>query len=479
MDRPRKKVLIVNLDRDIDKACNLFIESILKSFIREKYDIHLALSDRSYVWPIAEQLGVPCHFIDLPGRAGMLRKKLVVIRSLQRIYSEERFDVIHTNSSLDHVAACWWRLIYKPLILVIRTRYSPEVIKDTAINRLIHNNLTSVNIIFDSKAAEALRRKAAGLLRLDNPTVLQDSPSLSKRGLEMLEYCYLSMTSPTRDHTLSRKITDWSHIELSYVIHFYFNQGDASPLLDLLRHYQGYDPEVLDRIHFIIIDDGSHIEIEIPDMHLNFTWLRITEDIPWNQGGARNLGAVYSKSDKIILSDLDIEFPEETLCAIIKAPACGRDFYKFHMKEPGTGKLGRGHPNTFLISRARFLRFGGYDEEFSGHYGAEDFRFVKFQKAQGSRQRYFNAKYICNRRSNINRNLHYHNLERDLSFNTPVDARKRFEIAEFGHNAGHTRMFLNFSWKKIYERSREVEYKRGRDRKWRYLQHWRWLAGSR
>ncbi|HLF87033.1 MAG TPA: hypothetical protein VI584_08120, partial [Nitrospiria bacterium] len=227
MDRPRKKVLIVNLDRDIDKACNHFIESILKSFIREKYDIHLALSDRSYVWSFAEQLGVPCHFIDLPGRAGMLRKKLVAIRSMQRIYSEECFDIIHTNSSLDHVAACWWRLIYKPLVLVIRTRYSPEVIKDNAINRLIHNNQTAVNIIFDNKAAETLRRKAAGLLRLDNPIVLQDSPSLSKRGLEMLEYCYLSMTSPTRDHTLSKKITDWSHIELSYIVHFYFNQGDA------------------------------------------------------------------------------------------------------------------------------------------------------------------------------------------------------------------------------------------------------------
>lgn len=478
MDGSRKKVLIVNLDHDIDKECNLFIESVLNSFIREKCDLHLALSDRSSIWSIAEQLGVRCYFIDIPGRVGMFRKKLAAIRSLQRIYLEERFDLIHTNSSFDHEAACWWKLFYRPLVLVIRTRYVPEKIFDSFINRLIHNRLTSVNIILNKTTMDSLRSRQVGLLRLDNQCLLQDIPKLSMKSLQMVEHCYLSMTSSTRHHPISGKIEDWSYITLSYIIPFYFNQGDASSLFDLLRHYEHYDPDVLDRMHFVIVDDGSPIKIEIPDLNLNFTWFRINEDIPWNQPGARNLGVVYAKSDNILLSDLDIEFPEDTLRSVVNAPPCGRNFYKFYIKDWGTGKLQRGHPNIFLISRARFLRFGGYDEEFCGHYGADDFRFVKFQKAQGSRQRYFDSRYYCHRRSDIDRETRYHSLGRDLSFNTPVDARKKFEMKTFGHNAGHTRMFLNFTWGKVFERRREVELKRKEDRFWKYLWVWRWLAGS-
>ncbi len=478
MDQPRKKVLIVNLDRDIGKSCNLFIESILKSFIVEKYDIHLALSDRSYVWSVAEQLGIPCHFIGLPDVAGMLRKKIAAIRSLQRIYSDERFDIIHTNCSFDHEVACWWKLFYMPLVLVIRTRYVPEKIIDSFINRLIQNRLTSVNMILGKTTEESLRRRQAGLLRLNNPFLLQDIPELSTKSLQMVEHCYLSMTSSSRDHPVSGKIDDWSYITLSYIIPFYFNQGDATPLIDLLRHYEHYDPDVLARIHFVLIDDGSPIKIEIPELNLNFTWLAINEDIPWNQPGARNLGVVYAKSDNILLSDLDIEFPEDTLRSVINAPPCGRNFYKFYIKNRGTGELQRGHPNIFFISRARFLRFGGYDEEFCGHYGADDFRFVKFQKAQGSRQKYYDSRYYCHRRSDIDRETRYHSLGRDLSYNTPVDARKKFEMKTYGHNAGHTRMFLNFTWRKVLERRREVELRSKQDRLWKYLWVWRWLAGS-
>lgn len=104
---------------------------------------------------------------------------------------------------------------------------------------------------------------------------------------------------------------DKSHIDLTYVTHFYCNQKKIDAVTELLKQYEQYPSELLDRIEFVIIDDCSPIEYEIPDINLNFRWLRITTDIQWNQGGARNLGVTFAKSDKILLSDLDHAFPRQ------------------------------------------------------------------------------------------------------------------------------------------------------------------------
>jgi predicted glycosyltransferase involved in capsule biosynthesis len=53
------------------------------------------------------------------------------------------------------------------------------------------------------------------------------------------------------------------------------------------------------------------------------------------------------------------------------------------------------------MSRARFLRFHGFDEEFAGHYGSEDYRFVKIQKYHGTRFPKFRKKYRCLQRQDI------------------------------------------------------------------------------
>lgn len=101
------------------------------------------------------------------------------------------------------------------------------------------------------------------------------------------------------------------------------------------------------------------------------------------------------------------------------------------------------------MSRARFMRFFGYDEEFAGNYGAEDFRFVKYQKYQGSRQHYLSKKYLCYERD-VNRDDSYHSLNRDLTGNTPIDLRKKDECSLFGDEYGQSRIFLNFTWDIMY-----------------------------
>jgi len=274
----------------------------------------------------------------------------------------------------------------------------------------------------------------------------------------------------------NRHFKDKSHIKLSYITHFYFNQSDASALIDLLRRYEKYSPELLDQIQFVVVDDCSPIKYLIPDFNLNLTWLRITDDIPWNQGGARNLGVTYAKSDKILMTDLDHEFPEKTLEKMVRMRECGRNFYKIYRTDEITGKIRKGHPNTFMMSRARFMRFFGYDEEFGGHYGAEDFRFVKNQKYHGSRQLYLSQKFRCMERTDIDRDQSYHSLERDFSYNTPIDARKKQEIETYGPESGYSRIFLNFKWEILKEFNRPGVYMKKRVL-WKPFWHWRWLVG--
>ena len=272
---------------------------------------------------------------------------------------------------------------------------------------------------------------------------------------------------------------DKSHIKLSYVTHYYLDQKRPDSVLDLLARYQGYAPELLDRIQFVVVDDCSPLRFDIPDLDLNILWLRITDDIPWNQPGARNLGVVYAASDKILLTDIDHEFPETTLNKMLGMRECGRDFFKIYRTDPATGTLCKGHSNTFLLSRARFLRLYGYDEEFSGHYGSDDYRFVKFQKYHGSRQRYLPRKYRCIPRIDVDREEAYHGLERDLSHNSPIDARKEYEIKNFGRDAGHSRQFLRFRWELVLDRSRKVSVRPSKNRLWQKIWYWRWLVGER
>ncbi|WP_145393176.1 glycosyltransferase [Pantoea sp. SJZ147] len=242
---------------------------------------------------------------------------------------------------------------------------------------------------------------------------------------------------------MANRITDKQHIKLTYITHFYCNQDNIDSVISLLRKYEKMPEEVLQVTEFVIVDDCSPLKYEVPEFRLNLTWLCIDSDIKWNQGGARNLGVTYAKSDKVLITDLDHELPEKTFRYLINHKSPDRNFYKIYRKNQRG--FYKGHSNLFFISRARFMRFWGYDEEFSGHYGAEDYRFVKFHKYHGSRQRYLPKAYFCLER-NLDRNDSYHSLIRDLSTNTPVDSKKHYEVCTYGYEHGHSRCFLNFTW---------------------------------
>jgi len=242
-------------------------------------------------------------------------------------------------------------------------------------------------------------------------------------------------------------------LDLSYVIPLYFDQDNSDSLNDLLYRYAAYDASLMDRVQFVLVDDGSPRPVMLPpDLDLNVLLLRIREDIAWNQGGARNLGVLYSRCDKVIATDLDHEFSEETLARIVSMRPLGKRMYRMHRKDVD-GRFMRPHPNTFVMSRGRFLELFGVDEDFSGHYCCEDGMFWRWQRYNGTRFRYLSKRYV-NQSRVIDRAGSYHSLSRDTTHNTDLKKRKIREWDRWGFRGGHSRKFLAFTWDMVEDRLR-------------------------
>lgn len=273
-------------------------------------------------------------------------------------------------------------------------------------------------------------------------------------------------------------VNDWSHIRLSYVIYFYFDQENSSSLSDLLCEYASYPKDIVDHVNFILVDDGSPVPVRIPEeLNLNILHLRIDKDIRWNQGGARNLGIVMSRSDKIFTTDLDHKLPEATFRELVQRKNPGRTFYKFLRLNERGEDIGY-HLNTLFFSRARFLRFHGLDERFCGHYGYEDALFWRWQRYNGSRFLYLPRRFNCVHRSSLDLEKSYHSLERDLSRNKVLAEKVKKDWKMYGPETGHSRQFLCFPWQVLEERTRRTQLQPPEvNRAWARTWWWRWIFG--
>lgn len=395
------------------------------------------------------------------------RRVWALHRAIRRQAPAGGFAVIGTHTPEEHLAALLYRAFAGHPVTVLKTRFDPAPPPNTRVNRWLHCKATGINLFWTQDDEHRHRAgRQPGELFVDRPLVLQQERLGADAPAKMLEHALDALTQPSRESVVGTK-RDHSRIELSYVTHFYLNQRSTATAFELLRKYETYDADVLDRVHFVMVDDGSPLQYEIPAFNLNLTWLKVRQDIPWNNPGARNLGVVYAKSDKVLLTDVDHDFPAETLRHMAGRGSPGKRIYKLFRKDPASGRLERGHPNIFFLSRARFLEHFGYDEEFCGAYASDDYRFVKYQKAQGSPMPHLPRRFWCADRPKIDRAKGYHSLVRDHSFNTPVDRRKDLELAWYGRGAGHSRMFLNFQWDVLSEQRRPPPGPRRVDRWWK------------
>jgi predicted glycosyltransferase involved in capsule biosynthesis len=240
----------------------------------------------------------------------------------------------------------------------------------------------------------------------------------------------------------------YSHIEVSIIIPLYFNQKNTQTLEDLITSYSKYSQETLSKVEFIFIDDCSPIQVEIQqNVLLNFHLLRITDDIQWNQSGAKNLGATYSKGQKIIFSDTDHLFPEKILKKIItsKVP---KHLYHFKTQSPDGNHHHRRTPGILYCSKSTFFLGQGYDEEFSGYYGCEDVFYRENLKKKSIKFKYFSRLERVISLA-VNREDSYHSLERNFDRNLALLNSKLQQLKSKKPEAAHSKIFLNFEWTSI------------------------------
>lgn len=150
-------------------------------------------------------------------------------------------------------------------------------------------------------------------------------------------------------------------------------------------------------VEVVIVDDGSPVETAaevLADTDRNglptVSLYRVTEDRPWHQHGARNLGAHVARAKWLLMTDADHVVPPATLREALAALPLGKrevvtfgrvdappvadwragDSLEFVRTRRDDGSL-KPHVNSFLISRKHYWRTGGYDESYCGIYGCD------------------------------------------------------------------------------------------------------------
>ena len=146
-----------------------------------------------------------------------------------------------------------------------------------------------------------------------------------------------------------------------------------------------------DGFKFIVVDDGSpEPAAEViarkatSETLARLELYRIGVDIPWNRGGARNLGARVADSLWIVQIDIDHVLRPTSAEQLLRFQPDTRRWYRFPRYRNGradatrrkdrlppeaTDGLIHPHVDSYLCTRDLYWSVGGYDEDYSGCLG--------------------------------------------------------------------------------------------------------------
>ena len=170
--------------------------------------------------------------------------------------------------------------------------------------------------------------------------------------------------------------------DITWVIPYYRN---PNMLKRHIEHYSLYPEEVVRHYKWIYIDDGSP-EHQRPDDILRsapghilnqIRLFRVLVDIPFNQHGARNLGAREADTEWLLLMDMDRCMTEYDAYRLIARPLVKGKFYKPTIMQVNQGfiispcNVAEKTINLFTITKSAYWQAGGYDEDYCGTYGGD------------------------------------------------------------------------------------------------------------
>ncbi len=163
----------------------------------------------------------------------------------------------------------------------------------------------------------------------------------------------------------------------------------APKMLELqLANWMMYPEHVKEGFKLIVVDDGSPEPaldvVRSFDNPPKLSLYRITTDIPWNRGGARNLGSQVAVTPWLVHIDIDHILPPAQATLLFDSNVSNKYWYRFERFRVGMADDTRKkdacdpaatfakikpHMDSYLCPRSMYWKIGGYDEDYSGCLG--------------------------------------------------------------------------------------------------------------
>ena len=167
---------------------------------------------------------------------------------------------------------------------------------------------------------------------------------------------------------------------LSLIIHIYNNQKLLNLQINCWKNWG-----LIPGLELIFLDDGSNPELDLSAIPRWVRKIRIIDDIPWNQPGAKNLAATLATGSWLLFLDADQLLDRGKILQLIsQLPNLNKNIiYRFKRFCATSHRELIVHQNCQLIAINTFENFGGYDEDFAGNYGHEDAYFERLWRFKG------------------------------------------------------------------------------------------------
>lgn len=199
--------------------------------------------------------------------------------------------------------------------------------------------------------------------------------------------------------------------KISIIYPVYYTNNDFSRFNNLINKYNQMSDEIKSKFELIFVDDGSTYPVKLPKCNLNISLLKVNKDIPWNNSGARNLGACYAITPRLVMMDAEFYLPENSIATCIDIKLSDNDILPLSLSKSEKEEPYSVHPNLFCMNKRTFFNFNCYDESWCGSYG-EDLFYRKYIMHKGIN--IIKPKIIVLLETQGKKNTDSHSLSRNL-----------------------------------------------------------------